>query len=477
MISHPLGYCEKLAAADTKAILEASFAILERAGMEVRSERARALLQEAGARVEPDTILVKFPEHLVRQSLAQVPSSFVLRARNLEKNVTLGGRALATSPGYGSASVCGADGRRRPATAADFDEFARLACACDAIDITGGLLVEPSDIPPAERPRELTFRLISISDKPFFGSVAGAEGARDSLELARIAMGPLDAPVMLALININSPLALDGRMAEALIAYAEAAQGILLTPGILMGITAPVTLAGALAQSFAEQLACLVLAQAAGPGVPVILGTGGFGSDMRTGGSGFGRPENALGTLCGAQIARSLGLPFRCSGGVTGSMLADARAGSESMMTALAAWTGGANLCLQAAGTLDNINAMSREKFLMDAEIWSAIRRMGRREGAGIEEIALGETLSRPESYITTDHTLAHHRESLHSPPLSRAETYEGWLAAGGRDLAALARESLIRESHGQALSRSAQPLDEKARAEMERYIRTSRCG
>jgi trimethylamine--corrinoid protein Co-methyltransferase len=193
---------------------------------------------------------------------------------------------------------------------------------------------------------------------------------------------------------------------------------------------------------------------------------------MRTGGSGFGRPENALGTLCGAQIARSLGLPFRCSGGVTGSMLADARAGSESMMTALAAWSGGANLCLQAAGTLDNINAMSREKFLMDAEIWSAIRRMGRREGAGIEEIALEEILSRPESYITADHTLAHHRESLHSPPLSRAETYEGWLAAGGRDLAALARESL-----GQAPSRPAQPLDEKARAEMERYIRVPRRG
>jgi trimethylamine--corrinoid protein Co-methyltransferase len=470
VISHPSGYCEKLPAADTKAILEASIAILERAGMEVRSERARIFLQEAGARIEPDNALVRFSESLVRQSLAQAPPSFVLRARNPEKNVTLGGRALATSPGYGSASVCGADGRRRPATASDFDDFARLACACDEIDITGGLLVEPSDIPPAERPRELTFRLISLSDKPFFGSVAGAEGARNSLELARIAMGPLDTPHMLALININSPLVLDGRMAEALVAYAEAGQAILLTPGILMGITAPVTLAGALAQAFAEQLACLALAQAVRPGVPVILGTGGFGSDMRTGGSGFGRPENALGTLCGAQIARSLGLPFRCSGGVTGSMLADARAGSESTMTALAAWSGGANLCLQAAGTLDNINAMSREKFLMDAEIWSSIQRMGRTDAAGAEEIALEEILSRPESYITADHTLEHYRQSIHTPRLARAETYESWLAAGGRDHAALARESL-----GQAPGRPAQPLDERARAEMERCIRAGR--
>jgi trimethylamine--corrinoid protein Co-methyltransferase len=204
------------------------------------------------------------------------------------------------------------------------------------------------------------------------------------------------------------------------------------------------------------------------PGVPVIVGTGGFGSDMRSGGSGFGRPENTLGTLCGAQLARMLRLPFRCSGGVTGSMLPDARAGAESMMTALAAWTSGAGLCLQAAGTLDNINVMSREKFLIDAEMWSFIGRLGRGDGVGTDEIALEQIIARPESYITAEHTLEHFRQAILTPRLLTAETYDSWLAGGARDLASLAHDALSR-----APDRVAEPLDERTRAEMERYIRS----
>ena len=85
----------------------------------------------------------------------------------------------------------------------------------------------------------------------------------------------------------------------------------LLTPGIMMGMTAPVTVAGALVQAWAELIGTATIAQVIQPGAPLILGTGGFESDLRCGESGFGRPENVVGLVSGAQLARRMNLPYR----------------------------------------------------------------------------------------------------------------------------------------------------------------------
>ena len=57
--------------------------------------------------------------------------------------------------------------------------------------------------------------------------------------MAKTVFGSLDRAVVVGLVNINSPLRLDRPMAEALLAYAAARQPVLLTPGIMMGMTAP----------------------------------------------------------------------------------------------------------------------------------------------------------------------------------------------------------------------------------------------
>lgn len=355
---------------------------------------------------------------------------------------------------------------------ADFEAFASLAGRADCIDVTGGMLVEPLDVPASLRPLETTRALIERSDKPFLGSAAGAEGARESLEMARIALGGLRGKAaVMGLVNINSPLRLDARMAGALLEYAKAGQPVLLTPGILMGVSAPVTAAGAAAQAFAELVACVTLVQAVRPGTPVIVGTGGFGSDLRTGGPGFGRPENALGTVVGAQVARRLGLPFRCSGAVTGSRLPDIRSGYERMMTAFTAWAAGAHLCLQGAGTLDSINSMSYEQFVIDVEIWGYIRRLADRPRVDTETLALDLISSLPSEYLGAAHTVEHMRREMASPLLATAKPYEEWRAEGSPDAVELATPWIGRLSG----AGSVQPLEEGARRELDRYVKSRR--
>jgi trimethylamine--corrinoid protein Co-methyltransferase len=232
-----------------------------------------------------------------------------------------------------------------------------------------------------------------------------------------------------------------------------------------------VTAAGALAQAFAELLACVVLVEATRPGAPVVIGTGGFGSDLRTGGPGFGRPENALGTILGAQLARRAGLPFRCSGAVTGSRLPDCRSGYERMMTALAAWSSGAHLCLQGAGTLDSINSMSYEQFLIDEEIWGYLRRLSQRPDVTRETLAVDLAASLPADFLGADHTVEHMAAEMAAVSLASPKPYDEWLSDGARDVVALASEKRARDT-GKA---GARPLDDGSRGELERFVRERR--
>ena len=436
MIAHPRAYSEQLGPADVDAIIGGALSILAETGMLIECDEAVVCLLGAGC-TRTETGRIRFPEELCRQSIEQAPARWTLHAREPHFSCEMGGPAALLSPGYGSAFVADADGRRRSATMDDFRRFTRMAAEAELVDITGGLLVEPADIPPSERPEVLTRALIEASAKPFFGSVAGQEGAEQSLAVAADAIPNIDTqPHVLGLININSPLRLDARMAEAMLVYVRSGQPIVLTPGILMGITAPATVAGAMVQAFAEMIAGVTLAQVLEPGAPLIIGTGGFGADLRVGGSGFGTPEQALSTLICGQISRRLGIPCRCSPAVTGAFGPDARAGYESMMTALCGWQAGAHLCMQAAGILDFINAMSYEKFAIDLEIWGYIRRMATPTTTDADALALDVIASTPQDYLGEIHTLTHFRQETYAPTLAPPLTYEDWEAAGMPDVA-----------------------------------------
>jgi trimethylamine--corrinoid protein Co-methyltransferase len=430
MIPHPQQMAEQLNSEQVEQILDSALTILAETGLLIQSAPAMAALQAAGGRQQGERICLA--RELCLEALGQAPAEFTLHARDPQYKLTVGGQQLLLSPGYGSAFMAASDGQRRAATLADFRQLALLAGQIDVVDITGGLLVEPGEVPPHRRPVELTRALIEASAKPFMGSVAGAQGARESLQVARLVFPDLEAtPAVLGLININSPLRLDERMAEALLVYVQAGQPVLLTPGILMGITAPVTVAGALGQALAELIGCVVLTQVLNPGTPVIIGLGGFGSDLRSAGSGFGRPEQALANLLGTQLARRLQLPYRASPAVTGAFTVDARAGYESMMTAFAAWSSGTHVALQAFGILDQINAMSLEKFVIDIELWRYVQRVAQPGAVDAETLATTEVMAGPVDYLGTDHTMNHFRHELLTPDLAPPLSYDSWWEGG----------------------------------------------
>src|SRR6201999_3846722 len=122
---------------------------------------------------------------------------------------------------------------------------------------------------------------MKYSDKPYMGTVTHPERAQDTVEMTKILFGDdyMDTETgkpktcVISLINANSPLTWDATMLGALKTYAHSNQATIVTPFILAGAMSPVTVAGTVAQTLAESLAGMTLAQLVNPGAPVVMGS------------------------------------------------------------------------------------------------------------------------------------------------------------------------------------------------------------
>jgi trimethylamine--corrinoid protein Co-methyltransferase len=243
-------------------IHKASMEVLSEVGIAFYDDESVAILKENGVEVRDDVAFFD-PAH-VESLVAKAPSTFTQLARNPDNNVVIGGNHLCFAPVYGPPFVHNLDRGRREATLADFQNFVRLAYLSPYIHHSGGTVVEPTDEPVESRHLEMVYSHIKYSDKAFMGSVTSAENAVDSVKMAEILFGAdkiRENPALLSLINVSSPRRLDDRMLGALKVYAKAGQALLITPFILSGAMAPVSIAGTIVQQNAEALAGIAFTQ------------------------------------------------------------------------------------------------------------------------------------------------------------------------------------------------------------------------
>src|SRR6202008_1177396 len=316
---------------------------------------------------------------------------------------------------------------------------------------SGGTVCEPVDLPVNKRHLDMVYSHIRYSDKPFMGSVTAPERARDTVEMARIAFGAdyLEThPVVLSLINANSPLVWDATMLGAARAYAEANQATLITPFILAGAMAPVTVAGAATQTLAEALGGMAFVQLVRPGAPVILGSFASSISMQSGAPTFGPPEPALVLYAMAALARRLGVPFRSGGNLCASKIADAQAAFESANTMIPTVLGGVNFVLHTAGWLEGGLSMGYEKFMMDVDQAGMMHTL--LEGVDLSDNGQALDAIREvgpgKHFLGCAHTQANFENAFYRSPLADNNSVEQWEAEGAKDMIQRANASWKRQ-------------------------------
>ncbi len=329
--------------------------VLEEIGVAfVENPAALDRWREAGADVKGERVHI--PRGLARKLCSTAPSRFTQYARNPERNVEIGGKSLVLAPVYGPPFVRDQAGGRRYATIADFQKFVKLGYMSKWLHHSGGTVCEPTDVAVNKRHLDMLLAHMTLSDKPYMGSVTEPVRASDSVEMSKILFGSdfVDQnTVMTSLININSPLTFDGVMMGALEVYAAANQACIVSPFIVGGAMAPVSIAGTLTQVLAETLAGVAYSQLVRKGAPVIMGAFVTSIDMNSGAPTFGTPEASQITYGAGQLARRLNLPYRSGGSFCGSKLPDAQAAYETANSLNMALLSGVNFMLHACGWLE----------------------------------------------------------------------------------------------------------------------------
>jgi trimethylamine--corrinoid protein Co-methyltransferase len=432
----------------------ASMEILERTGVMVDSPEARKILLGSGAVAASDKNVVRIPECLVMDAVRKAPEGFTLYARNPVHNVRIEQGRTHFGPMIGRKYILDLEtGKRRNTNLHDVEQLTRLASALENYTLphSGVMMPHIEGVPDAVAHLHAYLASVKNSDKVVKGTGRGPKEAKDCIRMAAILAGGEDElrkkPNTFTTYNVISPLRLGQSITEGAMEYARCGLPLDVTAEPQAGATAPITLAGLLAQQNAEILSGITLIQLVNPGTPVFYGTCGSIMEMKRGVIALGSVETGLINAAHAQIAKYYGIPSRGTGGSTEAKILDIQAGYEKAITLLMAAMSGISY-IWYPGTLDEALTVSLESILIDHEICGMVNRSLR--GITVDDDTLAvdviEAVGPGRSYLGQRHTLDHLTEKeQYFPKLSDRKSRELWESAGSKDLREVARNEVRR--------------------------------
>jgi trimethylamine--corrinoid protein Co-methyltransferase len=445
-----------------------SLECLSQIGVLVRSNSVLKMLADAGVSVDFKKKIAKIPERIVADAIRKAPKSITLGARDAKHDLRL------PTVKYPFVSTGGVtlfmtdleSGERRKASRKDLADFARLSDALDPIDAFWPI-VTTSDVPPHAQFVHELWTSFQNTTKHILGSAGsgtlGIADARVQIALGRLVAGGADEmkkrPPFSVLSCSIAPLSFETGVVEAQVEYARAGVPIISMSMCMGGMTSPVTVAGTIVVSNAENLASLVITQTAAPGAPQIYSSEATLANISTGYIGYRGAEAPIIFAAAGQMARRYGLPK-----MTGVLGVDAeRPGvhipfgelASLMLTTMS----GTDLC-SGIGGLDLDGGCSLEQVVIDAYQWEEFRAFMRDFEVTKETVALEvvKEVGQGNTFLNHPHTARNFRGQM----FFRSKKTELYGATMSDRMVADARETVrkILREH------TAEPLDREVIAE-----------
>jgi len=416
-------------------INEASLHLLQTVGVKVDHPGVFRKVCQAGAEGDPDGLTARIPRDLVEASVRRAPRSIRLadRRQGLVGVGATGGRVF-----WGGNALCMARGRERwEMTSDDLAQFTRLL---DALEHVHGVVgTSLSDYPPPVRDF-VGFRIMAEnSGKHLRPVIFSPDGPLAILEMAEVlAEGASlsERPIVSFGYSIVSPFHWTRTALELFLRTSGHGIPMMVNAEPLGGGTAPVTLAGLLAQANAEALSGIAILQALEPGRPCVFNLG-FAHmlDMRSALATSGRIQDGLIAAAGAEIARYHGLPS-ASWISSDNSLCDEQSVLEKATTGLLHALAGVNI-IWGIGQLETEFTLSPEQAVIDNELAAVFLRAQQGIEVNAETIALEviRECTRTGDFVGHEHTLRHFRAEQAGGDLVSPRRRDEWLAKGGLTL------------------------------------------
>jgi len=438
---------------DLRRVRDGVLYVLETVGAAYGSERARELLRDAGCDVDDETGVALIPRELTERTISQLDDRVLLAGRDPRHDVVLDG----TSTHLMRAGVCPhivdlETGEHREPALRDVEQAGRVVDALDEIPLCFFLFLPSADVPPQTSDLATLACLLGATGKHIFGELITPQDARYALEMVRVAApdaDPRERPIFSTIYNPISPLQHEKNALDAAMLLVESGIPQNIYAGPLSGATGPMTLAGTMVQTVAEELSAAVVFKLLREDCPLILSSNAGIMDMASAQDSISSPETMLLNNALTEVIHSLGAPALSAGyAIDAWDLGTFRAGVESMGLALVTRLARPDISAGAGG-FDAVETASLAKLVLDAEVARESDRVAAGIGMDDDHLALDviAAVGPGGQYLAEDHTVRHLRDGEHWMPKVLARSTRTSGSPNAVELAA-ARARKIVETH-----------------------------
>jgi trimethylamine--corrinoid protein Co-methyltransferase len=267
-----------------------------------------------------------------------------------------------------------------------------------------------------------------------------------------------------------SPLTIPDHEAEAIIEIARLGIAFGPLPCPTAGTTAPMSIAGAVAQQNAEVLAALVLAQLVRPGLPIIYCGRLAMMEPRTGLSVWGGVELGIASAVTVQVGHRYGLPVNVYGFSTNAHSLDAQDGFERALNAAIPALAGADE-LSGIGEMEAGVMGSHAQMVVDNEFAGSITRIRKGIPADADALAvevIAAVMEGSHNFLGQKHTMKYLKSGeVYLTRLAERGSWESWEKAGKSGLVERAQaevQHILREHQ-------VPPLDDVQERELDQLM------
>lgn len=305
--------------ADMEHMHDAILEVLETIGVKYEDTEALQIPADAGATVDFETKVARFPAYMVNDAIATAPGHFYLRGKKPEYDALLGdGRTNWIPFGCGIMMKDIVSGEIRETTKQDIMDCARITEALDEYDVCMQTVVA-QDVPEhVEELHSFVGHAFNTNKNVTVGPM-GKRSAEALVELASIIAGGKEKLQERPFLNFGgctiSPLTIPGSTCQAIIVGAPNNIPIGTLSMAMSGGMSPVKITGSLVVDLAETLGALVLAQTVKKGAAMMMGISNGMLDLRHNAlAELGCPEAALLSAGFAQMCNFYDVPSLVGG-------------------------------------------------------------------------------------------------------------------------------------------------------------------
>jgi len=438
-------YMRLLSREKRERIHQAAIHILERIGMRVLHEEAVALLKKAGCRVEEGT-RVFLDEALVDRAVRSVPRSILVMDREGNPAMDLGGTR--SYFGTGSDLLFTLDGGTLERRRCRIEDVARAARLCDALVNMDFIMsfAHPADAPPRHAYLRSFRAMVENASKPIVTTAENREDLQEMWAIAAASRGGGSAlrerPYILHYAEPASPLKHPYSSVDKLLFCADKGIPVIYSPAPIAGSTAPMTMAGHVAQGIAECFCGMVIHQLRAEGAPFLMGMGAAVLDMATAQCSYNAPEYLLSYVALVEMSQHFDIPNWGYAGTSDSQIPDGQAAFESGLLTFISAMIGSNLNHD-VGYLDFGRTGSLEMIVILDEVIDQARRL--KKGVPVDDDTLAldvmAEVGEKGNFLEHPHTLKHFGSTQWRPSLMNRKGFHAWEAEGRPSLLEKARK------------------------------------